>query len=338
MRRRLLIAFLTAAAAVLGLPAGALAATTTVSLSSGVLTVTDGADSATLVAQPLSSTETKVFSWNGTETLSTSSASCRNVDATTVACKTSAISKIVANMNDGNDYIGTYQLAFPATLNGGTGNDQLVGGTGNDTINGNDGDDFANGLDGNNTINGGNGNDELIAQSGNNTIRGDAGNDYLQGAAGNDTLYGGVGSDEIIGQGGKDRVAYGGSGRTHGVTVTVPDSIPDRQNPAAWNDGGPEDFATTTFGGVTAVRGDLIWNDVENVDGSDYGDTLTGNAQANKLVGAGGADTLQGLAGNDVFDTSDGHAGNDSADGGAGIDSATIDAGDRIVNVETVTT
>ena len=82
MRRRLLIACLAAAAAVLGLPATALAVTTTVSLSSSVLTVNDGANNSTLQIEPLSSTETRIYSWYGTETLSTSSSSCRSLSTT----------------------------------------------------------------------------------------------------------------------------------------------------------------------------------------------------------------------------------------------------------------
>ncbi|MFM2279396.1 MAG: hypothetical protein RLZZ444_1627, partial [Pseudomonadota bacterium] len=50
-----------------------------------------------------------------------------------------------------------------------------------------------------------------------------------------------------------------------------------------------------------AAREEEIWN-VENVGGTSYGDTLTGDSVANKLMGFAGNDVLKGLGGPDVLD------------------------------------
>ena len=67
-------------------------------------------------------------------------------------------------------------------------------------------------------------------------------------------------------------------------------------------------------------EGDTIARDVENLDGSDSGDTLSGSAAANAIAGGGGTDTLNGLGGNDTLDP--GAGAGDVTDGGTGIDGA----------------
>jgi RTX calcium-binding nonapeptide repeat (4 copies) len=114
-----------------------------VSLSSGVLTVTDGANNSTLQIEPLSS-----------------SSSCRSLSTSAVACRTSAFSKIVMNGNGGNDQQFANVPTKTATLNGGPGDDALYDGPGNDTLNGDDGNDgLGSETGGTNTFNGGNGAD-----------------------------------------------------------------------------------------------------------------------------------------------------------------------------------
>ena len=54
---------------------------------------------------------------------------------------------------------------------------------------------------------------------------------------------------------------------------------------------------------------------IENVIGTDYSDTLSGDGFDNVLEGGLGNDTLSGAAGNDVLD---GGGGNDTLSGGAG--------------------
>ena len=73
---------------------------------------------------------------------------------------------------------------------------------------------------------------------------------------------------------------------------------------------------------------------IENINGSQGGDTLTGAADANVLDGFGGNDRLSGGAGNDVLR---GGAGADDLDGGAGIDTASYYSGSVGVAVNLAT-
>ncbi|TAK90060.1 MAG: type I secretion C-terminal target domain-containing protein, partial [Burkholderiaceae bacterium] len=119
----------------------------------------------------------------------------------------------------------------------------------------------------NETINGNEGNDVLV---------GNAGADTLNGGTGNDLLIGGTGNDIIDGGAGIDTVSY--EDGTSAVVVNL-------------------NTGTSSGGGLGT---DTISN-VENVIGSSFNDTLTGNALSNVLIGGAGNDTLTGGAGADVF-------------------------------------
>lgn len=68
---------------------------------------------------------------------------------------------------------------------------------------------------------------------------------------------------------------------------------------------------------------------IENIIGSDYGDTLSGDEHDNILDGRGGDNVLSGNAGDDTLI---GGAGNDTLDGGDGIDTASYaEDGDRVL-------
>ncbi|MBN1604604.1 MAG: hypothetical protein JW915_23550, partial [Chitinispirillaceae bacterium] len=149
----------------------------------------------------------------------------------------------------------------------------------------------------------------------------------VYGQAGNDTLSGGTRYDLLDGGDGIDTIAYSDLNSGSGVIVNLHTGL-------AADDG---------YGSV-----DTIVN-VENVIGSQYTDTLTGDAIDNVLVGLGGADTISGLDGNDVIyggdttdsftdieraadnDTIDGGSGNDRISGGAGNDVISGGAGDDII-------
>ena len=118
-----------------------------------------------------------------------------------------------------------------------------------------------------NTIVGGLGRDVLVGREGNDTITG--GN-------GKDNLAGGEGADSLDGGSGRDTATYSGSGL--GVTVNL---------------------ATGTASGGHA-DGDILVN-IENLIGSRFDDSLTGNALANVLSGGGGDDRLNGGAGHDTL-------------------------------------
>ncbi|WP_112662038.1 calcium-binding protein [Microvirga flavescens] len=108
--------------------------------------------------------------------------------------------------------------------------------------------------------------------------------DVLNGAEGNDRLYGGEGGDILDGGAGTfDTASF--EFATAGVVASL---------------------ATGTGTGGEAA-GDTYVN-IENLLGSNYGDSLEGDANANYLWGSGGNDTLNGGAG---IDTLDGGAGDD---------------------------
>jgi serralysin len=134
------------------------------------------------------------------------------------------------------------------------------------------------------------------------SLSGSAGNDSLYGGIGNDILYGGAGADRLDGGAGtRDRVIYSDS--TAGLRV-------DLLSPAA-NTG----FAAgDTFVGV------------EDLYGSNYGDSLLGNSGANVIWGANGNDLIYGRNGTDTLY---GGSGNDILYGGAGADLLDGGAGTR---------
>jgi Ca2+-binding RTX toxin-like protein len=110
--------------------------------------------------------------------------------------------------------------------------------------------------------------DNLTGGSGNDTISGGAGNDTIQGGDGNDLLSGGAGNDVINGGAGTDTADYRTA--TSGVNVNLGQT-------GAQNTGGA---GTDTLSGM------------ENLVGSSFNDTLSGNNGANTITGGAGADTF----------------------------------------------
>lgn len=133
-------------------------------------------------------------------------------------------------------------------------------------------------------------NDILIGNSQNNRILGLAGNDLLIGNAGNDYLDGGDGFDTV---------SY-------------------RRDPGRVSINLALNTLSDGFGGS-----DQIFN-IENVVGSDFGNTIIGDDRDNTLTGGNGNDSIAGGAGNDrIFgengnDTLLGEDGDDTLVGGAG--------------------
>ena len=210
---------------------------------------------------------------------------------------------------------------LPNDINGGNGVDNLIGGAGNDTLQGAGAGDVLNGgpdpdhlmgdfgfsgVSGDDTLNGDAGNDVLEGYAGIDTINGGADGDLLAGGTGADILRGDAGIDTLKGESGADDLGGGDDADTvqysnalSGVRVTLPaGTSPSTGNGA--NDG---------------AENDTVRPDVENVAGSGYGDTLTGNGGVNKLQGLGGADTLN--TADAVADTADCGDGNDTANADA---------------------
>jgi Ca2+-binding RTX toxin-like protein len=138
------------------------------------------------------------------------------------------------------------------------------------------------------------GNDTLNGLGGEDTLSGGDGNDILIGGAGGDTLDGGLGSDFLDGGSlnGVDTADYR-SLKTSGVFLDL-----------------AKGTAKHATGTDTLVQ-------IENVQGTNTGDTITGDGKANRLLGDGGADFINGGGGNDSID---GGTSKDFIDGGSGAD------------------
>lgn len=256
------------------------------------------------------------------------------VETNTVAA-TGGIDRVVSTMAaytlTANVEEGEIASAGTAELNGNASNNLLIAGAGDNLIRGGQGVDtvsYANATSAV-TVNlnlvaaqatGGSGNDTLVnienlAGSGfNDRLTGNSGANELVGGAGNDTLTGGLGNDVLNGGLGNDRLA-GGVGSDYAIyadataSVTIDLGILTAQN---------------TGGGGTDTLVDIEW-----VAGSNFSDTLTGDAFDNYLNGLAGNDVL--ISG-DGFDTLHGGAGADVLDGGVGIDRmAGGDGSDRYV-------
>ena len=167
--------------------------------------------------------------------------------------------------------------------------------------------------------------DTLSGDAGANTLEGMSGGDVLDGRDGDDTLLGGGGDDRLVGGAGAD-ILDGGEG------VDTADYSAATSRVAVDLIHGNTDTGVdgAVYGGSEAV-GDTL-SGIENVVGSGFADSLTGDDGANRLEAGAGGDWLNGRAGDDILDggTGDdalsGGDGDDSLLGGAGAD--TLDGGD----------
>ncbi len=112
-----------------------------------------------------------------------------------------------------------------------------------------------------------------------NQLRGSDFDDILTGNGGSNRLRGSGGNDQIDGGGGIDRIDHFDS--PGGIVVDLS---------AATNQVSDDGFGTS----------DSVVN-VQNVHGSYFDDTITGDSADNELVGYSGADTLNGGAGSDTL-------------------------------------
>ena len=185
-------------------------------------------------------------------------------------------------------------------LTGSNFSDTFFGNAGSNVLFGGSSDDNLYGAEGDDVVNGGDGHDDLWGNAGDDTLDGGNDDDYLQGNDGNDHMDGGIGAD----------TAFYDDGVVVGVTVNL--GLVTAQN--------------TVGAGI-----DTLVN-IENLAGSSFDDTLTGNAAANNLWGLSGNDTLNGGSGDDNLfgytghDTLNGGSGNDTLLGGDGNDTYVKDS------------
>lgn len=285
----------------------------------------------------------------------------------------------VLDGGEGNDQIrgdGGSNYNGPSgndTISGGAGDDIMWGGAGVDTFDGGDGTDrvsfyayaatqgavvnlftqtisndgFGNAETMTNVEGVGSGTafaDTFIGNDGANFILGGYG-DTLQGNGGDDTIWIDGAPAAIDGGAGNDTIGFTGD---NGSALT-PDT----------NGDGLAEIVVATQGAVISLQAGMILNDgfgrsvaatgFENVDGSELGDTITGDNGANVLNGWGGNDVIVALGGDDILDGGEGNdqlrgdggvgytgpsgndiliggAGNDVMWGGAGVD--TFDGGE----------
>lgn len=256
------------------------------------------------------------------------------------------------------------------------GNDQIYGDQGDDTVDAGDGQDTVYGYAGDDDIEGGlddeNGyGDHLYGGVGDDEIHGDLGDGFGFGYGGGDYIDGGSGADELYGEDGDDTL-IGGTGndtldggerydvyRYGGYADQGDDTIDESEDYGGTAD--VLDFTNFAYGihldigsiaeqTVAQVAESRVMlyltldedGIIERAYGTQYDDSIAGNARDNRIcgyagddtlaVGASGADSLFGHAGADVFYLDDG-TGDDYADGGVDSDTDTedSDSGDTLI-------
>jgi Ca2+-binding RTX toxin-like protein len=179
------------------------------------------------------------------------------------------------------------------------------------------------------------GSDTLIGDSRDNVLRGFEGNDVIHGGAGNDLLSGDGHDDTLAGGDGDDRFEM--TVDPLALPMTYGNDVIDGGNGMDTIDfsmvlsGVTVDLALgTASGGAEDGTGAALISNVENVVGSPYNDTLTGDVLDNVLLGAAGDDVLSGGDGNDILS---GEAGMDVLTGGAGADRFLVGLADGVDTV-----
>jgi Ca2+-binding RTX toxin-like protein len=239
------------------------------------------------------------------------------------------------------------------TLNGDAGLDVLVGGDGSDLLNGGADQDFLDGQDGDDELLGGSQSDILLGGAGADVLNGGPGFDtatYVSAAVGvflNLSIPGSGGSDaqgdsyisieRIVGSphadilfGSPDSDNFSGGADSdvldgkEGDDLLVGDAGADSITGGPGNDSSaytlsPAAVSVSLLTGIGSggdAAGDTLF-EIENLHGSDFGDTLEGNNGPNWLRGLSGANTLRGNGGDDLLE---GGKDNDLLEGGAAND------------------
>ena len=223
------------------------------------------------------------------------------VNTTGSAQEFDRVDAVLVSTGDGDDVLDVDpNVMTPLSVLAGAGNDSVTSGGGDDFLEGGEGDD---------TVRAGGGNDVITS----------IGNDDLAGETGNDTYLIQGFSDKILREDGGDGVdTINFAQVTEGVTLNL--GITGTAQPA-----------TETNDMVT------LFGDFENLVGSDYDDTFTGNDLDNVVDSGEGNDLLFDAGGNDSYtggggdDSIIGASGNDTLDAGMGNDSVVGGIGDETI-------
>jgi RTX calcium-binding nonapeptide repeat (4 copies) len=247
----------------------------------------------------------------------------------TATCPGAGVSQLSISLGDGDDEV-TVAAPTNAVILGGPGNDQLQGGAGQDVFEGDEGTDgvsygprtlpittskdgVANDGQANEGDNIGSDVERITGGLANDSIGGGPDADILDGGPGDDMLSGGPGADQLLGGPGRDAVAY-----------TSPADVTVRLDMGLGGSAQPGDSDRIA--------------DVEDVDGGDERDTVTGSSADNALGGDRGEDYLDGRRGVDRLDgggnadvvvARDG-ARDEPVSCGPGQDLAIVDRADRV--------
>lgn len=266
---------------------------------------------------------------NGTATMTPGAGCGPGSGPNTATCPGAGVSQLSISLGDGDDEV-TVAAPTNAVILGGPGNDQLQGGAGQDVFEGDEGTDgvsygprtapittskdgVANDGQANEGDNIGSDVERITGGLANDSIGGGPDADILDGGPGDDMLSGGPGADQLLGGPGRDAVVYTGPAD---VTVRLDMGLGGSAQPG---------------------DGDRI-ADVEDVDGGDERDTVTGSSADNALGGDRGEDYLDGRRGVDRLDgggnadvvvARDG-ARDEPVSCGPGQDLAIVDRADRV--------
>lgn len=241
----------------------------------------------------------------------------------------SAISSVTVDLNIQNVAQDTFGGGVDTLIDienvfGSNFNDVLIGDANANIMLGLNGEDNLTGGAGDDQISGGFDDDILNGDGGVDSLTGDGGNDTLNGGDDDDILEGGSGDDIINGGNGIDRASF--SGASSAVTVDL----------------NIQGVAQNTLGaGLDTLTS------IENLFGSSFDDTLTGDNSNNEIRGLDGIDLITGGDGNDslfggngndqIFgddgvDLIFGENGNDTLNGGNGGDTIFGGNGDDTIN------
>jgi Ca2+-binding RTX toxin-like protein len=182
--------------------------------------------------------------------------------------------------------------------------------------------------------------DTVVGDGAANSFFGSAGNDLLDGGLGNDTAnYSALGGPVTLGAFGVlNKGALGTDGLVSIETIIGSAGSGDTVDHSGAVSGGGFTVTGTTTNlttGLVTVNGSpaplplsVTVQGFENVIGSNFADSITGNTADNVLDGGGGNDTLNGGAGNDsyVFDTDLALGADTLNEAGGGVDTLNFSA------------